>query len=78
MTDPFTTLGALVGLLIAIILIVYKAHPAYSLLFGALVGGLIGGGNLQETETRMSGHNLQIVAAHALEQWELEQFFVYL
>ena len=53
MTDPFTTLGALVGLLIAIILIVYKAHPAYSLLFGALVGGLIGGGNLQETVSAM-------------------------
>ena len=53
MTDPFSTWGALSGLLIAIILIVYKAHPAYSLLFGALVGGLLGGGSLQDVVSAM-------------------------
>ncbi len=37
-----TTIGALLGLIIAIILIVYKFHPAYSLIIGALLGGLIG------------------------------------
>ncbi len=37
-----TTIGALLGLVIAIILIIYKFHPAYSLILGALVGGLIG------------------------------------
>ncbi len=37
-----TTIGALIGLVLAIILIIYKFHPAYSLILGALVGGLIG------------------------------------
>ncbi len=37
-----TTIGALLGLILAIILIIYKFHPAYSLILGALVGGLIG------------------------------------
>lgn len=46
MTYDFTTIGALVGLAVAIILIIKKAHPAYSLILGALVGGIIGGGGL--------------------------------
>ncbi len=37
-----TTIGALLGLTLAIILIIYKFHPAYSLILGALIGGLIG------------------------------------
>ncbi len=37
-----TTIGALVGLILAIVLIIYKFHPAYSLILGALIGGLIG------------------------------------
>ncbi len=37
-----TTIGALLGLTLAIILIIYKFHPAYSLILGALLGGLIG------------------------------------
>ena len=49
MTPTFSTLGALVGLVLAIILIVKKVHPAYSLIFGALIGGIIGGGGLAET-----------------------------
>lgn len=40
MTPTFSTLGALVGLVLAIILIVKKVHPAYSLIFGALIGEL--------------------------------------
>ena len=32
----FTTLGAVVGLAIAIVLIIRKVHPAYSLILGAL------------------------------------------
>ena len=44
MTADFTTIGALAGLVIAIILIIKKVHPAYSLILGALLGGLIGGG----------------------------------
>ena len=52
----FTTLGALIGLVIAIILILKKVHPAYSLILGALIGGLIGGGGLELTvNTMVSG-----------------------
>lgn len=38
----FSTLGALIGLAIAIVLILLKVHPAYSLILGALIGGLLG------------------------------------
>ena len=40
MEAQFTTLGAIVGLIIAIILIIRKVQPAYSLILGALIGGL--------------------------------------
>ncbi len=33
----FTTLGAIAGLVIAIILIIKKVHPAYSLILGATI-----------------------------------------
>ena len=45
----FTTWGALTGLAIAIVLIVRKATPAYALVLGALLGGLLGVGGLPET-----------------------------
>lgn len=52
----FTTLGAIAGLVIAIILIIKKVHPAYSLILGALIGGIIGGGGLTDTvNTMISG-----------------------
>lgn len=52
----FTTLGAIIGLALAIILIILKVHPAYSLILGALAGGLIGGGGLVTTvNTMVSG-----------------------
>lgn len=41
MNYEFTTLGAIIGLVIAIVLIVKKVQPAYSLIFGALIGGII-------------------------------------
>lgn len=49
----FTTLGAVIGLIIAIILIIKKVQPAYSLIFGALIGGIIGGGGLVTTVNTM-------------------------
>lgn len=52
----FTTLGAILGLVIAIVLIIKKVHPAYSLILGALIGGIIGGGGLTGTvNTMVSG-----------------------
>ena len=49
----FSTWGALIGLAVAIVLIVRKAAPAYALVAGAVAGGLIGGGSLQETVSAM-------------------------
>ena len=49
----FTTLGAIVGLVIAIVLIIKKVQPAYSLILGALIGGIIGGGGLVTTVNTM-------------------------
>lgn len=52
----FSTIGALIGLAIAIILIIKKVQPAYSLIIGALIGGIIGGGGLTTTvNTMVSG-----------------------
>ncbi len=53
MDYSFTTLGALIGLAIAIVLIIRKVHPAYSLILGALLGGIIGGGGLTTTVNTM-------------------------
>ena len=53
MAAQFSTLGALIGLAIAIVLIIRKVAPAYCLILGALVGGLIGGGGLTGTVSTM-------------------------
>ena len=56
MAAQFSTLGALIGLAIAIVLIIRKVAPAYCLILGALAGGLIGGGGLAGTvNTMVSG-----------------------
>lgn len=44
-----TATGAVIGLAIAIVLIVKKFNPAYSLILGSLIGGLLGGTGLVET-----------------------------
>ena len=49
----FTTLGALVGLALAVFLILKKTPPAYALALGALAGGLAGGGGLEQTIAAM-------------------------
>ena len=49
----FTTYGALIGLLLAVVLIIRKVVPAYALIIGALFGGLIGGGGLAGTVSAM-------------------------
>lgn len=53
MEYSFSTIGALLGLAVAIVLIIKKVQPAYSLILGALVGGLIGGGGLDTTVATM-------------------------
>ena len=49
----FSTWGAIAGLVLAIVLIVRKVTPAYALIFGALAGGLMGGGGLVDTVSAM-------------------------
>ena len=51
----FSTWGTLTGLVLAIVLIVRKATPAYALVLGALLSGLLGGGGLPETVGAMIG-----------------------
>lgn len=48
-----SALGAVIGLVIAIILIIKKNNPAYSLIFGAVIGGLLGGASLTTTVNLM-------------------------
>ena len=49
-----STVGALLGLLVAIGLIIKKVSPAYSLILGALIGGLAGGFSLEEVVASMT------------------------
>ncbi len=54
-----STLGAIAALVVAIVLILRKVSPAYGMMAGALVGGLIGGADLLQTVSLMvSGASL--------------------
>ena len=53
MDYTFTTVGVLLGLAVAILLIIKQVQPVYSLIIGALLGGLIGSGNLVQTVSTM-------------------------
>jgi len=44
-----SAIGALVGLLLAIVLIIRKVSPTYSLILGAFIGGVLGGFSVAET-----------------------------
>ncbi|AEF93642.1 Citrate transporter [Desulfotomaculum nigrificans CO-1-SRB] len=48
-----SALGAVIALVIAIFLILRKVPPAYGMIAGALVGGIIGGANLVDTVSLM-------------------------
>lgn len=48
-----SALAALIGLLLSIVLIIRKLSPVYSLIIGALVGGLLAGWGLEDTVTNM-------------------------
>lgn len=49
MEAQFATFGALLGLVVSILLIIRKAQPAYCLILGAVLGGILGGGGLNAT-----------------------------
>jgi GntP family gluconate:H+ symporter len=44
-----TAIGAMIGLLVSVILILKKMNAAYSLILGAIIGGLAGGTSLTQT-----------------------------
>lgn len=48
-----STIGAVLGLVLAIVLILRKVSPVYTLLLGAVVGGLVGGMGLETTVNNM-------------------------
>ena len=58
-----SAIGALVGLGLAIVLIFKKVSPVYSLMVGALAGGLIGGSDLVSTVSMMTAGVNDVVPA---------------
>jgi GntP family gluconate:H+ symporter len=58
-----SALGALFGLVLAIILIFRKVPPVYALVGGAMVGGLVGGASVTETVDLMMGGAQGIIPA---------------
>jgi GntP family gluconate:H+ symporter len=58
-----TSIGALIGLALSIVLIIRKVSPFYSLMVGAVVGGLIGGLGLVDTVGTMITGVKEIVPA---------------
>ncbi|MFD1334433.1 GntP family permease [Oceanobacillus iheyensis] len=48
-----SALGAIIGLIISILMILKKIPPVYGLMTGALIGGLIGGTNIVDTVSLM-------------------------
>lgn len=65
--------GAVVGLILAIVLILKKVNPVYALFGGAIIGGLVGGASLaQTTQIVIDGTNsvmgavVRVIAAGVL------------
>ena len=50
-----SALAAVIGLLLSIVLIIRKVSPMFSLMLGAIVGGLLAGWGLETTVTHMIG-----------------------
>ena len=63
MQVEITTLGAIIGLIFAIALIIFKLSPTYSLIIGALIGGLVGGASLVDTVSVMVGGSKDIISS---------------
>ncbi|MGD6967432.1 GntP family permease [Rossellomorea vietnamensis] len=58
-----SALGAIIGLVLAIVLIFRKVPPVYALVGGAMVGGLVGGASVPETVDLMMGGAQGIIPA---------------
>ena len=58
-----SVLGALVALAVAIVLILKKVQPTYAMIFGAVIGGLVGGAGLTGTVNYIISGTQGIVSA---------------
>ena len=58
-----SVLGALVALAVAIVLILKKVQPTYAMIFGAVIGGLVGGAGLSGTVSYIISGTQGIVSA---------------
>jgi gluconate:H+ symporter, GntP family len=58
-----SAVGAIVALVVAIVLILQKVSPAYGMIAGAFVGGIIGGGNVTDTVTVMMDGAREMIPA---------------
>ena len=58
-----SVLGALVALAVAIVLILKKVQPTYAMIFGAVIGGLVGGAGLTGTVSFIISGTQGIVSA---------------
>lgn len=58
-----STLGAVLGLFVGIILIIKKVEPVYALMLGALVGALVGGALLSQSVSYMIEGTKSIIPA---------------
>lgn len=58
-----SAVGAIIGLAIAVIMILKKVSPPYAMIFGAIIGGLIGGGGLDGTISAMVAGTQNMVSA---------------
>lgn len=56
-------LGAMAGLVTAILLILRKVQPVYALMAGAILGGLTGGASMQDTINCMFGGSKEMLPA---------------
>ena len=58
-----TAWGAILGLIVAVVLILKKVQPTYAMIAGAIVGGLVGGAGLGGTVNYMIEGTKGIVSA---------------
>lgn len=58
-----SVLGALAALAVAIVLILKKVQPTYAMIFGAVIGGLVGGAGLTGTVSFIISGTQGIVSA---------------
>ena len=65
-----SALAAVIGLCISIVLIIRKVSPVFSLMLGALVGGLLAGWGLETTVAHMVGGVKDVIRLYERRNYE--------